>query len=141
MNSLNKYLPNEIIDGVAKKIHESIMLDLNEKIEEAVEMNKNRHMCFTCEMTDDRCGTCWKDFEPEEEFDSWRHFYDLRRSPHLFHVFPVGAYSHTAHGSDNPPFRWCTGASIAPAPASPSTASQLLITSKEGTARGVDLEQ
>ena len=59
----------------------------------------------------------------------------------FFHVCPVGAYSHTAHGSDNPPFRWCTGASIAPAPASPSTASQLLITSKEGTARGVDLEQ
>ena len=41
----------------------------------------------------------------------------------------------------NPPFRWCTGASIAPAPASPSTASQLLTTSKEGSARRIGMEQ
>jgi len=82
MNNLNKHLPNEIIDIIAKKLHESIMLDLHEEFKEVVERNKNRRMCFTCAATDDYCGTadargkpCWKDFEPEEEFDSLMYFY------------------------------------------------------------------
>ena len=37
MNNLNKYLPNEIIDAIAKKMHESIMLDLNEEFKDKVE--------------------------------------------------------------------------------------------------------
>ena len=41
-------------------------------------------------------------------------------------MFPAGASAHTARGSINPPFRWFTGASIATAPASPSTASHML---------------
>ena len=107
MNNLNKYLPNEIIDIIAKKLHESIMLDLNEEFEEAVEMNKNRHMCFTCEMTDGYCRTCWNDFEPEEEFDSWRHFYNLRRSPDQFYTseMTMHLWMNNTESGGRPPWR------------------------------------
>ena len=40
MNSLSTYLPNEIIDIIARNVHELIMRDLNKEFKEDVEYNK-----------------------------------------------------------------------------------------------------
>lgn len=68
MNSLTKRLPNEIVDIIARKLHESIISDLHEEFNFRVDHNKAERRAWT-----EDGDEVWP---AHEEFDPLEHLYE-----------------------------------------------------------------